>query len=103
MGELIVSELIAYAVAVIVVLMVVLVTFLANKIVGILQNWGVDVIEFEVYHVARKMLRTKRAHEEIIQLVLNEVEDRLQDRKIKYSTKEVLDVIENTLEDLEEY
>lgn len=66
-----------------------------------LSDLGIDIAEWEVWTVAKSVLRAKGEHEGIVEEVLGIVADRLSRfHKIEVEEDELMDMIRNALEDL---
>ena len=101
--DLLLNELAAQVVAFIIVVSVVTITFLFNQLKKQLEIWfGIDVAEWEVYNVARRVLNYTKEHEKVAAEVYSIVSERLEKKNIPISKDELADIIENTLEDLQE-
>lgn len=102
-SEIFFSEIIGYAVSIIIALAIIFFTFGFNQIRKVIKEYfGLDLAEAEVYHVARRALKLTSDHNEIVEYTLNIVSERLKEKNIKISKEELQDIIENTLEDLKE-
>ena len=102
MMELFLEEIILQVAAVIVTLAVVSIAMGLNKINKIVGSWfGIDIAEWEVYQVAKALLRQKGDHEELLTEILQVASYRLETNwGIKIKKDDLYDLIINTLEDL---
>ncbi len=102
MLELFLEEVVLQVAAVVVTGAVILIAVGINRFNKVIGNWlGIDIAEWEVYHVAKALLKRKGDHDELFTEILQEVSYRLEENwGIKIGKDDLYDLIANTLEDL---
>lgn len=102
MWDLFWTEIVLGVAGIVVIAVAFLVTFGLNKLNQAVGKYlDIDIVEWEVYHVARSLRRLKGDYEDLWLEILQTVRERLERRGIKIEEDELRDVIDNTLEDLQ--
>lgn len=104
--NLILGEVASYVATIFIVILIAVITYSINRvwkwIKPVLKLLGIELVEVEVYHVAKRVRKYKQGYYDVYSEVLDIVSNRLEEVGIKVSSDELSDIIKNTLDDLVE-
>ena len=103
MLETLLEAVVPHLLQVVVIVAVIVLTVALRQAAKVLSEWlGLDIAEWEVWHVAERLIDTKEEHSEAYQHTLEIVSDRLAKRGIKVEEAELGDIIKNALKELKQ-